>query len=171
MGFGPAGFANPGLYRLGSVGGYFNPDFYDVYDGNNGNAVEYGAPGFSAGYGYDNASGWGAMFSLTLVPDIALLSTLNGSNPPAAPKTLRAVPASTTVAVSWHASPDANGYLVQGIDVATGISQSPILVAKGTTTAVFTALTPNTFYEFFVTAVSSGGAAGVGPVIVSTLKK
>ena len=171
MGFGPAGFANPGLYRLGSVGGYFDPDFYDVYDGNNGNALEYGAPGYSAGYGYDNASGWGAMFSLTLVPDIALLSTLNGSNPPAAPKTLTAVPAGTSVAVNWHASPGANGYLVQGIDGTTGISLSPILVAKGTTTAVFTALTPKTFYEFFVTAVSSGGAAGAGPIIVSTLKK
>ena len=171
LGFGPAGFANPAIYRLGSLGGYFNPDFYDVYDGNNGNAVEYGAPGFSAGYGYDNASGWGAMFALTLVPDIALLSTLSGVNPPPPAKTLKAVATGTSVTVSWVGPAAATGYLIEGINFTTGISVTPMLEGKGTTSAVISGLTPKTFYEFAVVAVSPGGATGTAPIIVSTLKK
>jgi subtilase family serine protease len=171
LGFGTAGFANPGLYRLGSIGGYFNPDFYDIFDGNNGNELEYGAPGFSAGYGYDNASGWGAMFALTLVPDIALLPALNGTHPPPPAKTLKAVASGTSVKLSWVGPPAATGYLVQGVNFTTGVSVAPMLAGKATTTAAITGLTPNTFYEFAVTAISTGGATGTAPIIVSTLKK
>ncbi len=171
LGFGPAGFANPTLYHLGDVGGYFFPDFYDVSDGNNGNALEFGAAGFSAGYGYDNASGWGAMFSLTLVPDIALLSTWNGANPPPPAKTLKAVATGTSVKVTWVGPAAASGYLVQGVSFTTGISVPPLLEGKGTTGAIFSGLTPNTFYRFIVTSISAGGATGTAPIIVSTLNK
>ncbi|MDA8355030.1 MAG: Ig-like domain-containing protein, partial [Actinomycetota bacterium] len=50
------GFANPLLYRLGSAGG---GDYYDITTGNNDLDATHGTL-YSAGVGWDNASGWGA---------------------------------------------------------------------------------------------------------------
>jgi subtilase family serine protease len=45
------GFINPQLYKIAGT----NPAFHDITVGNNGN------PGFNAGPGYDNVTGWGSV--------------------------------------------------------------------------------------------------------------
>lgn len=65
----PAGFINPRLYRLGA-GGSLTSLFHDITTGDNG---FLGVPGYSAGTGYDLATGWGT-------PDFGTLGSLL-SNP------------------------------------------------------------------------------------------
>ncbi len=57
-GFNPLGFANPTLYSLAS-GSSYNTLFNDITSGNNGY--------YSAGTGYDNASGWGSFKGNALI--------------------------------------------------------------------------------------------------------
>ncbi len=51
----PAGFINRSLYTLGKQGA-LQPLMHDVTQGDN--SID-GVPGFSAGPGWDNATGWG----------------------------------------------------------------------------------------------------------------
>ncbi len=57
-GFNPLGFANPTIYSLAS-GSSYNTLFNDITSGNNGY--------YSAGTGYDNASGWGSFKGNALI--------------------------------------------------------------------------------------------------------
>jgi kumamolisin len=61
------GFANPLLYAIG-LGSSYTVNFHDITSGNNLN--------YSAGIGYDNASGWGSFNGANL------FSSLTGSLPP-----------------------------------------------------------------------------------------
>jgi kumamolisin len=64
------GFANPSLYSIG-LGSSYMEDFHDILMGNN---LHY-----SAGMGYDNASGWGSFNGANL------FASLTNSVPPPAP--------------------------------------------------------------------------------------
>jgi len=63
----PVGLLNPYLYALGAVG----IGFHDVTVGNN---ADQGVPGYSAGPGWDPASGWGSPDLGQLLGDIAFLA-------------------------------------------------------------------------------------------------
>ncbi len=60
---GPLGFVNPALYQLGPKGA--KAGIVDITEGNN---TQYGVPGFSAGKGFDIASGWGTVDPKAFVP-------------------------------------------------------------------------------------------------------
>jgi subtilase family serine protease len=66
-GHGPLGNINSALYTLAESSAYAN-DFHDITVGNNmlGGVL----PGFSAGTGYDFASGWGTPNVANLIPDL-----------------------------------------------------------------------------------------------------
>ncbi len=67
QGNGPLGFINPALYQLAQSGAYAT-DFHDIQVGNN---QLVGTPvGFTAGVGYDFATGWGTPDVAKLVPDL-----------------------------------------------------------------------------------------------------
>ena len=57
---GPVGFLNAAIYQLGASSSY-SSTFHDITDGNNSDtAGQFGVDGFSAGAGYDLATGWGS---------------------------------------------------------------------------------------------------------------
>ena len=67
-GKGPIGFANPALYSVAESSGY-SSDFHDITTGNN---QLVGTPvGFSAGSGFDLATGWGTPNVANLVTALA----------------------------------------------------------------------------------------------------
>jgi subtilase family serine protease len=68
---GPLGSVNDALYQLGPVGA--GAGLVDVTSGDNSYA---GVPGFSAGPGFDIASGWGTVNAAAFVP--ALVAQLDG---------------------------------------------------------------------------------------------
>lgn len=64
----PLGFINPALYAIGE-GSHYGSDFHDITTGDN---TLTGTPvGFSAGTGYDTASGWGTPNVANLVADLS----------------------------------------------------------------------------------------------------
>jgi subtilase family serine protease len=68
----PLGQATPQLYAIGSSKGDYQPDFHDISVGNNalgGDPTQM--PGFSAGPGYDLATGLGTPDVAKLVKDLA----------------------------------------------------------------------------------------------------
>ncbi len=69
---GPLGFINTALYALAQSGAY-GSDFHDIVVGDN---TLVGTPfGFSAGLGWDDASGWGTPNVANLVPDLVKCTT------------------------------------------------------------------------------------------------
>ncbi len=66
----PLGFVNPSLYSLATSGSY-GTDFHDITSGNN--ILSGSTIGFSAGTGYDRATGWGTPDAAHLVADLAAL--------------------------------------------------------------------------------------------------
>jgi subtilase family serine protease len=62
----PVGFINPALYTIGRSSAYAS-DFHDITVGNNSFA---GITGYSAGPGWDPASGWGTPDAAHLIPDL-----------------------------------------------------------------------------------------------------
>jgi len=69
---GPLGFLNPAIYKLAQSRAYAT-DFHDITVGNN---RLLGTPvGFSAGTGWDDASGWGTPNVTNLIPDLVKCAT------------------------------------------------------------------------------------------------
>lgn len=66
------GFVNPAIYRLAQSAAYAN-DFHDIQTGNN--VMAGTSVGFSAGTGWDDASGWGTPNVTNLVPDLVACAT------------------------------------------------------------------------------------------------
>ena len=158
LGFGPPGFANPTIYKLGTGAGQFLPDFTDVAVGTNGLLLSHnGIAGFSAGFGYDNVTGWGSIFGPTIVADIAIAPSFGDKNPPGPATGLEGVVTSTSVTINWTAGTKAGGYAVEAANTHTGSRLANIIV-HGTTTT-YNDLAPNTVYEFLVISVSAGGRA------------
>jgi len=161
LGLGQIGFANPVLYTLGE--NYFA--FNDVVDGTNGDALIYGIPGFSAGFGYDNVTGWGSPAFFTAV-DWSLLPTFGNTNPPPSPNGLKGVAGKASVALSWTPATGATGYLVEGIDLAT-FASTPNVIVLGSK-ATLAGLTSGTQYEFEVFSISPGGTTASVPIYLTT---
>jgi len=69
---GTIGFINPVLYLIGETPALYAVAFHDITVGNN--AAAGSTVGFSAGPGWDDASGWGTPNVANLVPLLALLS-------------------------------------------------------------------------------------------------
>jgi subtilase family serine protease len=68
----PLGFLNPAIYKLAHSSAYTN-DFHDITTGNN---QMPGTPvGFSAGAGWDDASGWGTPNVANFVRDLVACVT------------------------------------------------------------------------------------------------
>jgi subtilase family serine protease len=68
----PLGFLNPAIYKLAQSAAYAN-DFHDITVGNN--QMLGTTPGFTAGVGWDDASGWGTPNVANLVPDLVACAT------------------------------------------------------------------------------------------------
>jgi subtilase family serine protease len=69
---GTIGFINPALYLIGEIPWLYSLAFHDITGGNN--AVAGSSVGFSAGSGWDDATGWGTPNVANLVPLLALLA-------------------------------------------------------------------------------------------------
>ena len=168
LGFGPAGFANPTIYVLGNGGGIFQPDFIDVQVGSNGFVPEFpNAPGYSAGYGYDNVTGWGTMFGPTTIADVAVAPSFGNTNPPPPATHLKGSATSTSVTVHWGLAKGAGGYALEAANTQTGLRLPNTVVH--TPAITYSGLTPNTIYEVVVISISAGGQAYSAPVFVKTL--
>ena len=160
LGFGQLGFANPALYHLGGYG-----EFYDVTDGSNGNTNLFGIPGFNAGYGYDNTTGWGSMQGGYLEENLILGPVTGGSAPPA-PTGLVAKATPTSVALRWTAVPGVVGYMAQGFTFYSNYPAGTEILTK--TGVVFKGLTPNTAYTFDVYSITSNSYQFSTPITVTT---
>ena len=166
LGFAPAGFANPAIYKVATTFGLFYPDFYDVADGSNGDPTVFGIPGFQAGFGYDNTTGWGSFNGENLLAEFALLPVRADKNPPPAVKDLTASETTTTVSLSWKPAAGVSGYLILGFNYNTFATVTTLL-QKGTSATV-TGLKAGTTYEFEVLSISPGGYKPAAPIIVAT---
>ena len=68
----PLGFLNPAIYKLAESSAY-GSDFNDITIGNN--QMPGTTPGFTAGTGFDDASGWGTPNVANLLPDLVACAT------------------------------------------------------------------------------------------------
>jgi len=168
LGFGAIGFANPSIYTIGTTFGYFYPDFYDIYDGSNGDATIYGTAGFNAGPGYDNTTGFGSFSGTDVALEFALLPTRANTNPPAAPSDVQATAAAKSITLTWKKAKGDTAYLVVGFNYQTFQSLPTKLLT--TTTATVSGLAPSTYYYFEIVGVSKGGTTSAAPIILQTLK-
>jgi kumamolisin len=156
LGLGQIGFANPGIYEIGprtpEGGGGYN----DIADGTNGDAAIYGIPGFSAGYGYDNVSGWGSPLP-NLSNSFALLPLRYSSNPnpPPAVSGLHGKAGATSATIDFVRASGATGYLITAQNVSTRLFANQVITQRGT--AVISGLAPDSDYQFQVYSISPGG--------------
>ena len=161
FGLGRLGFANPALYQL-PQNGPFGPALLDVTDGTNGLFRGHKLSGFTATFGYDDASGYGSFYGQFTLPDLLLTAAASGSNPPPTPTGVVATVTATSATINWADVASAKGYFVAIQNQNTG-EEATALTKK--TTVKFTGLVPNTFYGYVVGSVSSGGfmfPAGLG---------
>jgi kumamolisin len=169
FGMGSAGFANPGIYDIATFRGIVYTTTNDVTDGNNGVPAAYGTPGFFAGPGYDNTTGWGSFIGSALLVDF-ILPPANGTDPlPPAPTQIQASATSTTITLTWAGAKMDHGYYVFANQNSTTNTVANLLEKKPA--ATITGLTPNTQYYVVVYAVAKGGQTPAEPIIVTTAKK
>jgi kumamolisin len=141
-GFNPLGFANPTLYTLAS-GSSYNTLFNDITSGNNGY--------YSAGTGYDNASGWGSFKGNALI---------NALSPLPAPQNV-----STSMiglsSVTWTWSPvvGVSSYNVYSATVSP--AQFLANLPPSASSFTLTGLPPNTTEALTIGAVNVLGDQGV----------
>jgi subtilase family serine protease len=69
---GTIGFLNPALYLIGAIPWLYHSAFHDITVGNN--TIAGSTVGFSAGPGWDDATGWGTPNVANLVPLLAWLA-------------------------------------------------------------------------------------------------
>jgi kumamolisin len=127
------GFYNPALYELGtSYVSYYA--FHDVRNGSNGDANEYdGIAGYSAGYNYDNVSGWGSTNGPSAL-QLLLEDAIGFKKAPAAATGLSGTMTGSTISVTWTAAKNVPGYLVEVIDPYNGtVLESTLAVAPAAT--------------------------------------
>jgi subtilase family serine protease len=165
LGSGVYGYANPAFYYISALGGgLVYTMFNDVTDGTNGILSHFEPPGFSAGAGYDNTTGWGTLLGSALLTDLVVPT--GGSAPPPAPTIKGDTAKATSITLTWSASKGATGYLVQGTNDDTGEPTPQVLLNKKA--YVLGGLAPSSTYYITVTAISPGGSATSQPVTVNT---
>ncbi len=141
-GFNPLGFANPTLYTLAS-GSSYNTLFNDITSGNNGY--------YSAGTGYDNASGWGSFKGNALI---------NALSPLPAPQNVSASMIGLS-SVTWTWSPvvGVSSYNVYSATVSP--AQFLANLPPSASSFTLTGLPPNTTEALTIGAVNVLGDQGV----------
>jgi hypothetical protein len=157
LGFGKFGLFNATLYSLlTNFISNNNPGFYlnDIVSGNNGIVEPPTPPGYNAGIGYDNCSGFGSPHPFS---DYYLMTapTQSGGDYPGDFTILAVTPSSTTAAISWSKSQDAMSYIVITQVPNPGLPPSYAVSHKTSTTLA--GLTPNTTYNLLVYAVNQTG--------------
>ena len=173
LGFGTPGFANPVLYKVNSGLSLYPQWLQGILDGSNGDANVFGAPGYNAGFGYNNCSGLGSIgpTGANIVIDIGVAPVqFYGGPPPGAPGHMTAVPTSTGVTLFWSAGSGAGGYVVQGAKVLGIETVSLPNYVSHKAPFVVTGLSPNNYYVFTVVAVGPDGTTQSAPVYIKTLK-
>ncbi len=139
--FDGAGQLLPALYQLPQG------DYHDIITGST-----LGTPNYSAGPGYDLATGRGSPLASALIPALEKWSGNSAApTPPAAPNNFIAQAISaTSVDLSWSLSPGAADYTVcmkvSGVTVVAGT------FSGSTTSATIKNLAPETTYSFDVEA-------------------
>ena len=166
FGLGRLGFANPTLYRLPLDLGIVGPSLIDVVDGTNGLFKGHKLLGFTATFGFDDASGYGSFFGEFTLPDLVLAAASSGNNAPPSPTRVLATVTARTATVSWAGVPSASGYFVALQNQNTAQESAALVKA---TSATFTGLVPNTPYLYVVASVSPGGYVIPPPSGFSTL--
>ena len=167
LGFGPAGFANPGIYAI-NLGGpiLISPTgVRDVTYGNNGDPGFGG--GYSAGYAYDNTTGFGSFSGQDLLVNLAVAPAAAGTNPPPIPKELKATATPTTINVTWSGAKGDSGFLVFAL--TESFQTVDVALQKGHSVEL-TGLKPNTTYVVQIVAISPGGETVSPPDYVTTPK-
>ncbi len=164
VGLGKIGFFNPLLYSLApTTFGILN----DILDGSNGNAAIFGIPGYNAGPGYDNCTGWGSMNGQGFASGL-LLTPTKGGKPPGTFGGLAGTAQTTTIKASWAVSKGATGYLLQAFPTSSFAAYN--VVSKGTS-GELTGLAPGTTYFVQVDALNQSGATTTSSGIYLTTKK
>jgi Fibronectin type III domain len=149
-GLGKIGFFNPALYSLAENNfGILN----DIVDGSNGNASLFGIPGYNAGVGYDNCTGWGSMIGESFASSLLLTPTKTGTAPGKFGG-ISGTAQTTTAKVSWAPSSGATGYLIQVSP--TNAFTFNNYVSKGTKVEL-TGLAAKTTYFINVAALNPSG--------------
>jgi subtilase family serine protease len=151
VGLGRFGFLNPDLYFLA----YTAPGLIDVKDGSNGDVTLYGIPGYNAGPGYDDCTGWGSMFGETFAVSSLTRHLVTTGLLPNTPRGFGGTAAKTTANLSWTKTPRAKGYIIQAQRTDTGSLTN--YIASGTHTEL-TDLAPKTTYLLALIAVNAYGA-------------
>jgi subtilase family serine protease len=145
------GLINPELYKLAASSATYASAFHDITSGNNdclaGSAFcASGSPGFSAGVGYDQASGLGSV-------DVTNLATAWPANSAATNLT-----ATTTTITAANSSPNVNASDSFTITVAaaTGTPTGNVTVTVDDNAPVTEALAANGTYVYTTTFTTAG---------------
>ena len=162
----PFGFLNPLLYKLGESDAFGTRD---VSDGSNGNATIYGSPGYNAGYGYDDASGWGSINVGRYVYSALIEAHASGTKPAAA-HDVSVTPSTSGISVNWTAGAGATGYLLTIGPADSGTPVPNPLVNKVTTGTHLTVggLASGTAYYLYVIALNNAGSTSTHAIFFST---
>ena len=157
-GLGQVGYFNPTLYNLG-VSNSLSPSsyFYDVNYGSNGNTAVYPWPGFNAGGGYDNCTGWGSLYGGGLAFQVLTTSGQPGT-PPSQIVNLQAKPTATSVKLTWDFTSGQTAYVVTISHLAYVRFNEQTFVTKDTKIEI-TGLTPgDSSYSATVATVNASGS-------------
>jgi kumamolisin len=151
VGLGRFGLINPDLYFLE----FTYPSLNDVRDGSNGDAALYGGiPGYNAGPGFDDCTGWGSMIGeLFAANSLVVHPTIIGNVPPP-PTGFSGTASKTTADLKWTKTPRAKGYLIEVTDTDT--HAVTFYIAKDTSVQL-TGLTPKTIYVASLFPVNKNG--------------
>jgi kumamolisin len=157
-GLGQVGYFNPTLYNLG-VSNSLSPSsyFYDVNYGSNGSTAVYPWPGFNAGSGYDNCTGWGSLYGGGLAFQVLTTSGKSGT-PPSQIVNLQAKPTATSVKLTWDFTSGQTAYVVTISHLAYVRFNEQTFVTKDTKIEI-TGLTPDdSSYSATVATVNASGS-------------
>jgi subtilase family serine protease len=160
------GFFNPLLYQIYQI----TSDFHDIQVGNNGESNFYlGIPGYNAGLGYDDCTGFGSMIGENFGFDLltTYLNNVSG-NLPATPTGLHGTPSTTTASISWTAAAGAASYIVQTIDLSSPTQPPTINYLTKTTSVKISGLIAGSTYGITVYAVNGTGPSNPNSFYMTT---
>jgi subtilase family serine protease len=201
------GNINPTLYALGNNAAYYNTNsssvFHDVTSGNNAmqctagytDCPTGGSIGYSAGTGYDLATGWGSVDLYNLATDWNLVTPLGsgslGSNTsattlaassttssatnvtvtPTAPVTVTLTASVSSATTGFTTTPTGSVQFLVNNVAATGASKVTLTTANGVTTAAYPFVAScSTLGQQNMTAVYSGDSnyqGSIGPALTA----